>query len=68
MDVREVGDIIASDKISDVKFNTKTQLWEAIDRKTLKVVATDRSRTGCVRKEHAYYESEIAQGRIPELH
>lgn len=65
LDVRQMGRITKAEKISDVKFNPKTQRWEAIDRKTKKVVATDKSRTGCVEKEHAYYDRRIAKGKYP---
>lgn len=65
VDVRKLGTIKKAKKISDVKFNPKTQKWEAIDRKTKKVIAKDKSRSECVRKEHVYYEREIANGQIP---
>lgn len=65
IDVRSFGTITIAKKVSDVKFNPKRQLWEAIDRKTKKVVASDPSRPGCVKKEHAYYERRILAGKYP---
>ena len=65
VDVREIGAITKAEKISDVKFDPRLQSWTAVDRKTGKVIARDRSRKTCVEKEHAYYEREIARGRAP---
>lgn len=65
LDVRKLGRISRAEKISDVAFNTKTQLWEAVDRKSGKVIAADASRKKCVRMEHVYYEAEIKKGRMP---
>ena len=65
LDVRKLGRIKKAKKISDVKFHAGEQQWHAIDRKTGKIIARDPSRSECVRKEHQYYEREIAEGRIP---
>jgi hypothetical protein len=65
IDVRMLGDIKKAKKVSDVKFDPKMQSWVAIDRKSKKVVAKDRSRAGCVLKEHAHYEKEISRGKPP---
>lgn len=64
-DVRDIGIIEEAKKVSDVIFNAKKQRWEAIDRKTRRVVAHDPSRKGCVSKEHAYYEARISAGKYP---
>jgi hypothetical protein len=63
--LRSSGTIVRAKKVSDVKFDPKTQAWVAIDRKSRKVVARDASRKECVRKEHAHYEKEIARGNPP---
>jgi hypothetical protein len=63
--LEKLGPIQSAKKVSDVKFDPKTQTWVAIDRKSRKVVARDVSRKGCVRKEHAHYEKEIARGKPP---
>jgi len=65
VDVRKLGDIVRAEKISDVRFDTKTQTWIAVDRKTGKTIARDRSRKKCVEKEHAFYEGMIAAGKPP---
>ncbi len=65
VDVRDLGEIVKARKISDVKFDPKTQTWTAIDRKSKKVIARDKSRKTCVEKEHAYYEKKIAGGKPP---
>lgn len=64
-DVRRLGPITHARKVSDVKFEPKSQEWVAIDRKSKKVIARDKSRKGCVKKEHAHYEKEIARGKPP---
>lgn len=64
-DVRKIGEIKRAKKVSDVKFDASTQKWVAIDRKSRKVVAMDRSRKVCVQKEHAHYEKLIAKGKYP---
>lgn len=65
MDVRIAGKIRRAEKISDVKFDAASQKWIAVDRRTRKIIARDKSRKRCVQKEHAYYEREITRGRIP---
>lgn len=65
IDIREVGTIDLAKKVSDVKFDAKSQEWIAVDRKTRRVVARDPSRAGCVTKEHAYYEARIISGKYP---
>lgn len=61
----KVGRTTKAEKISDVRFNAKAQKWEAVDRKTRKVIATHVTRAGCVRGEHDYYEELISRGVIP---
>ena len=61
----KTGKIIRAEKISDLRFNPTRQKWEAVDRKTKKVIASDATRKGCVRKEHDHYERMIARGVIP---
>ena len=61
----KVGRTTKAEKISDVRFNARTQKWEAVDRKTKKVIATHATRAGCVRGEHEYYEGLISRGIIP---
>ncbi len=65
MDVLEFGVIELAKKVSDVEFNPEKQRWEAKDRKTRRVVAHDKLRSECVRKEHAYYERRIRQKKYP---
>jgi hypothetical protein len=65
LDVRSLGQLRQARKISDVRFNPKLQLWQAIDRRTRKVIASDRSRKGCVRKEHQHYDRDISKGKFP---
>lgn len=65
VDVRLLGEIIRAEKISDIRFDPERQEWTAVDRKTGRTIARDRSRSECVRKEHAFYEREISEGRIP---
>lgn len=64
-DMRKIGRILKARKISDVKFNEKTQLWEAVDRKSGKVIASARTRKGCVEAEHLHYEKQISKGKYP---
>lgn len=64
VDVRTLGPIQAT-KVSDVKFNQKSQLWEAIDRKSKKVVARHKSRKKCVQLEHQHYDLGISKGKYP---
>lgn len=63
--LKMLGGIDRAEKISDIRFNPKGQKWEVVDRKTGKVVATDRSRKKAVQKEHDFYERMISRGRIP---
>jgi hypothetical protein len=65
VDLASIGVIRKAKKVSDVSYNAKLQLWEAVDRKTGKVVARDGSRKECVRKEHQHYDSGISRGRLP---
>jgi len=65
IDVRKYGDVKRAVKVSDVVFNAKKQRWEAIDRKTKKIVAKNKSRAECVAAEHAHYVLMIAEGRFP---
>lgn len=65
INTRTLGPIVQAKKVSDVRFNSAKQRWEAVDRRTKRVVAHDPSRAGCVQKEHAYYERGIRRGRYP---
>jgi len=59
------GTVKEAEKVSDVKFDSASQEWVALDRKTKEVIARDPSRKACVQKEHAYYENKIADGDFP---
>lgn len=62
---RMMGRMVRAKKISDVRFSPDKQRWEAVDRKTRKVIAFDAARKRCVEKEHDFYERMIARGVIP---
>lgn len=64
-DLKALGPIVKAEKISDVRFNVKRQMWEAVDRKTGRVIARDASRSACVALEHDHYEKMISAGKIP---
>jgi hypothetical protein len=65
IDVSGLGRIRKAKKVSDVKFDAKTQTWVAVDRRTRKIVARDASRKECVRKEHQHYDRGISKGKLP---
>lgn len=65
VDIRSLGPIKEAKKVSDVKFNQRTQKWEAIDRRSKRVVVSHRSRKTCVRLEHQHYDRGISQGKCP---
>lgn len=48
-----------------MKFDLRRQEWIAVDRRTGKVIARDKSRKACVQKEHDHYEKNIARGNYP---
>lgn len=65
IDVRSLGRIKQARKVSDVRFNRRTQEWEAIDRRTKLVVVSHPSRKECVRLEHQHYDRGISKGKFP---
>ncbi len=51
-------------RLSNVEFNGNTQVWEATDLSTNKIIASAKTRKECLKKEVAYYEKQNSDKKL----